>query len=1733
MDKVLEASTLEIALEGFRGCSFEKLVKLLQEYHEYDIKEDEDMQICLWSYLLRNSKLSFFKIVPNNGDSSTTNNTPPPKQKSNKKAPQKNDYQYTTEGFQEYAETRNNFDSRFSSKRLLVDNLSELGTLPTSDICIVAQFEYRKFALGLDIRSDVEISEIQYCMLEEVGRSRYSGRFQNDLTKYLCIDSRSTLYHLKRLYGLNLLLKKSSYDPRSKTTSNLIHLFRFTDTKKQKEFIKKTDDEVNAEKIFERYSQLKENIVDTVVGMLTKAKGNVLIDYEVRKKLLDFVKDDTQQKHKWERLKLILQASGKVEYFKAIFENRLTYCVRLLNQDNNLSSSNPIATNNAIEDGLLNPGFDMERPQLYQMYDYIEKFGGKSGLNHMDIYQHFEMTSKVSGNLCNDLRKDFGVTSVAEKGEKQAKSTSYRFFVPYIKEVENDKANEVSNNEQESPQKSKSRKKKKSQPPKQSTNNSQEQVQQEVQSVLPSINLEDSSDSLYDSDTGSDDESDENKPALTPSQYLRTEGKRKEEGSRKEVITKNFSERCKLALSFLKEKKCIARFQLREHFKQNNVSVESKAISRLIQYLESNNLAKKMTIAVPSLFGTTSKMHICLIDCSLDMKSKTVQDFITSLYSHEVQVNSKEKVDRTILEKVDSIDHLETKRSQKRFSYLPLFHSLLNGYINAKMLRVRVFHQYLWNKVNEGSVNPERICLYDIYSNMSVSLFCKLVGCIAEIRLGSDDKEILQTVTISNAPENIKKAVDASVVGRRAVALSRVETFIDIMEKLGLLVVQAIRDKESKSKVFSLLKTVEFPFPQQFPATEYRQVTFNSINDVEEYWDDLEMCSVNMETIRCEPIGDDQEDSPQIFSKIQDLGKRPSWTEYRHFSLRQLRILEASYKENQTPNFEECDNICKKLRIPMEQVVLYFYRYRNSILSKRISDIGTIPEGQSKSNTKRKKDDDFIVGDDEIEYESNDENVEVRAKKTKRLPSVSLLLIGNRKTRKGSTRKGNKKQPTDTNENTEKQKEKTIPTRGYKWTNEQDLLLLEGLSRLRELDPSTGTFLTKPIKWQEIADSIGDGITANRCKLRWNNVLRKLPWCKRALELAIGHRDLNKNNPNIPPIEIRTLVQTCRDQYRIGPSDSNNQLMSVDLPRDLINIVKYFKVIRFEPLVEDNADENINITTENRLRLSSLETLFKIILLTPDEHYDVKLANKLVKRFKSKEIEECFNSLRKRSIISKSKRGLRMKGYHLNINFTTKTTVNFYPPEIFEDAPKFRKRALMINEEDDSDEEDDMEVKPLFNRHGACFNPQSSGGVVAALMSMVMLEEIRLIPRVAPLSEEEKNQVGRTRSIQDMEEDDGTGVSNHLLRVGAVRPGENDHIHAEGTNIKSSHGSLQLPDWTIAIESITEVNLFSEMGAENEHQTHISRIVSEYGHKLSSIEFSIELPDQENENKRERDEFNQDNTYDPPQKKKKQHHITNSEIEAYFEMYAAESSSITTFTNDQIDFVENITYPEIKPLAQYIIESGVEEYSFWIERIILVYSFIGNTKFEGANFDTISQKFSDFSTDYDLSIKEILQQLVNFNCIVEVNSENETRFLRFEEAKLHTIPYSENGATQYRPISVFRQLSGELNDNLLQNFKKCIISRIMRYPGILEKKLINSIGVISAQDIRKVLGFLEDDQIIQSSYHRATSNEKLKCKNILFMHQDEMDDLENSDCYPTEFHRSLFVTPKYIFFSTQ
>ncbi|KAL9653877.1 hypothetical protein ABK040_012937 [Willaertia magna] len=1781
MDQVVETAILEIGLEGYQGCTLENLINLFSEYHS-DITLDEFMIKQLWVYLLRNPKLQFYQLLPN--DTESNNNTqeitsPSKTKKSNKKPPQKNDFQFTTEGYTPYAEQKNNFDINLPIKRVgpiqdpitflshdsitnenidIVNNYHKFLT----NICIVANFDYRKYILGLGFRNDVFISEIQYCMLEEITRSRYKGRFQNDLTKFLFIDSRSTLYHLKRLYGLNLAYKESAYDPRSKTSSNLIHHCRFTDKLKQRQFLKRTDKELEAEEIYEQYLKVKENIIELVVDLLKTAKNNVLIDYELRKKLLHFVKDELQQKHKWERLKMTLQTSGKVEYFKAVVDNRLTYCVRLKNVNNemennfinNLISANDFITE-AEQERFLGSGFDFERPQIYQMYEYIDRVGGGSGLHHTDIYQHFGMSSKISGNICSDLRKQFGVTSTAEKVDKQ---TTYRFFVPFSKvaqdeNVEDGQLTPVDTGAVDQGD----------------LTGDQPQVLLSPTRLLTPKKKKRKTSSKENEEESAPSTPQRNTPLpehLTPSGHLIMRYKKGSENPRKFVITREFSERCQIVLGLIKEKKCVTRTQLREYFKKNGEPFDSKTMTRLIKYLEKTGEAKRLHIQIPSVIGTAlPKEHIVVIDSSLNPSSPIVQEFIQSLRGSSVVVKAKEKVDKNTLEKFENIDHLQEKPSKKeRTQYQYFYFSIRNGYINSKMLRVKRFHKFLFEKIFDGTINPDKLSLYDVYNNMTVMLFCELIGCITDIIVTDSNREELNNTTITLATGKIKEQIDASVVGsRKSIVLVRVETFLDILHKLGLVL---LYPDYKETYFFKVLPTVKFPFPQQYPSIDYREFSFNSFNEIDEYWEELELCSLSIASVRDteekskksdnnEDISEIDKVNNKILDEIPDLGKKINWSETRHYSIRQLRVFESIYKENQEPNAALCHEIAKELRLACEQVIMYFYRYRCDILSNSLDNTLVSTKPKKKKPTKQNNAEKTTSSDDlsgEIETVTNEEEQPNNNRKGRLGSVVFLDSEVNVKQKEAAARHARAYRKRKKEERKKKELETSQPTRAPKWTNEQDLILLECLAEQRELDPNTGSLAIKPIKWLQIAEKIGDGMTPNRCKTR-SDALMKLPWCKRALELTIGHRELMKSNPNAETISLRSVLQSCKDQITIGTvseEHASHPLLNIELPKDISQLDKLFKVIRFEPTPLIKGRQK-SLTPEKELRYSTLENLFRVILLTPDEEYNVNLANQLVRRFLPSEIETCFLNLRNKGLVSKSKRqGIRMKGYHLNVNFTSKTSINNYPRDLFDDTTKYKKRVLMLDyessdesEDDESDSETEDYTKPIYSRNGIYFNPQTNGGMVAATLSLVMLNEIKLVPRVPPLTEEERNKEGVTSSSKDTDEDIGNGVSNHLLRVGAIRPGEDDQIVAEGTNIKSALGPLSMPEWQINIQNAKEPNVFSNLGLETEKEKYVNRVISEYGVRLSNVEFSIEMPSPTKDNKEEgeteitnkRKEREEVIEFEPPNKK--QETMTESEMEAFIQTHGAHHS-LPTLTQSHESILEKLSCPkELYTFATYLLmeEDLDEEYfEYWMKQTIIIYQNIVDSKGNGCSLLELQQLYqslhslSDIHEDMmDLSLNEILNQLTNFECIRSIDSEIETRYLSYEQSRIHTIPCKDSTE---KPVSAFLELTGEVNENLLHNFKKCIISRIMRLPGITERKLIESIGVISARDIKKVINLLESEQIIHSSYHASSAFESLHTTNTLFLTDEEL--LEHQQTFyesHTQPERALFVTPNYIF----
>ena len=72
---------------------------------------------------------------------------------------------------------------------------------------MVASQELREKAL-LGVRCDpnINIADIQYCLLEHVGQARYNGRMQRIMgSDFFKIESKSLFHYLKRLRNLRLI----------------------------------------------------------------------------------------------------------------------------------------------------------------------------------------------------------------------------------------------------------------------------------------------------------------------------------------------------------------------------------------------------------------------------------------------------------------------------------------------------------------------------------------------------------------------------------------------------------------------------------------------------------------------------------------------------------------------------------------------------------------------------------------------------------------------------------------------------------------------------------------------------------------------------------------------------------------------------------------------------------------------------------------------------------------------------------------------------------------------------------------------------------------------------------------------------------------------------------------------------------------------------------------------------------------------------------------------------------------------------------------------------------------------------------------------------------------------------------------------------------------------------------------------------------------------------------------
>ncbi|PSN39178.1 hypothetical protein C0J52_14051 [Blattella germanica] len=287
-----------------------------------------------------------------------------------------------------------------------------------SRLVIVAKQEARNIALmGLNCNPHLDLTIMQYCVLERIGRSRYMGEVtQGKVSLQVVVDDPKALfYHRKFLMKHKLVVKQVHHQKSGSQncTGSLMHLPRFRVDRKPKALF------------------LTEKVIE-----ILKTRPNYIAEYEeIRKELglanslkklfktLDFqryVRTDLRLPYR----ALYPSASVAEWKHKGNDKEKRIRAVQLINpdmdvreiwtKDDDLEEDDEAPTGVSDQKDLL-----LDRPILSQAYVVIEH-AGPEGLSQMQLSAKMGVSKLQSRTLCrNLLRKGAVVTFMNDVGRQR------------------------------------------------------------------------------------------------------------------------------------------------------------------------------------------------------------------------------------------------------------------------------------------------------------------------------------------------------------------------------------------------------------------------------------------------------------------------------------------------------------------------------------------------------------------------------------------------------------------------------------------------------------------------------------------------------------------------------------------------------------------------------------------------------------------------------------------------------------------------------------------------------------------------------------------------------------------------------------------------------------------------------------------------------------------------------------------------------------------------------------------------------------------------------------------------------------------------------------------------------------------------------------------------------------------------------------------------------------------
>ncbi|XP_049935440.1 uncharacterized protein LOC116260035 isoform X2 [Nymphaea colorata] len=893
-----------------------------------------------------------------------------------------------------------------------------------SGVRIVAPEHMRDACLGIyDLKSsDAAISQVQRRVLERLAKSRTTGVTQNELAKEFNVSGNKLFYIVKNLECRGLLVRQSAtvrmkecgreLDAGNKIDSivntNLVHLSRYAknlNLRFQQRFeIKKENavdnicsdsgntlisaDCIKEDRLVKDYLPAMRNIC----SKLDEASNKVLVVSDIKKEL-GYLK--TTGHRAWRAVLKRLKEAHLVEEFSAEVNKKVVSCLRLVKKfdPKNLqqkyaaqgcedSDGDQIkcAKRGQMTDQLL------ELPIDRQIYDVIDS-AGSNGITVQEVCKKLGINSKKNYHRFTNMVPRFGLHL---QPESYKRSMIYRFWTSRnfntasqnFKHEKDGHGGEMapavdgclSSRIHESVHKC-------------------DDIQGKSQELIQVGSLEDQLD-----DTNTHDVMDEPDTGATGIMVKSRIGHNSSRlqaghGPPRLALAAENAQREQRILERLKEEKFLIISELHrwlEDIEEKPTMLARKTLTRVLGKLQEEGQCKCISVSVPAVTNCGhSRVTEVILHPSVNMKQP---DLLVKIHERLRNFDMETRGQGVARSKKEKSVPILTGVKRTQFptssdSPVALLESMhANGYIPAKMVRVKLFHTFLWGYItslpdwqtndafgedsSELKSSQSSVFLFSLDAAtkaMPVELFLQVVGSTKRFEeLVESCKHRLRLCELPM--EEFKGLMSTQATGR-------LSNLVDILRRLRLLRLVNQGHDEVNSAPHAVLKYamelkpyIEEPLQRSRPRLNIEHCDlkpkfrhdfgFSSGEAVDAYWKTLEYCY----------SAADPTAAGYAFpgSAVPEAFNYRSWSSVRVMTSEQraelLKRISNDEPEKRIP-FKDCVKIARDLNLTLEQVlrVSYDKNRRLSLQKSRKESMLTDQHGnhQRLASCKRKRDSEY------------------------------------------------------------------------------------------------------------------------------------------------------------------------------------------------------------------------------------------------------------------------------------------------------------------------------------------------------------------------------------------------------------------------------------------------------------------------------------------------------------------------------------------------------------------------------------------------------------------------------------------------------------------------------------------------------------------------------------------------------------------------------------------------------